>query len=290
MRVVTLTETGTHASIDARVGGYNNGERDPAVAMAASAAGMLVIMDRGFPGVELWKAYTGAGAHLLLRARSCVARRPVRHLPDGTYPARMNLGGQKGAHPGGVLVRVIEYRVDEGEVIRLLTDLFDHDAYPAAELATLYQERWEVESCCRQIKTFQRGRQEVLRSADPQLVRQEVRAHLVVHRCLTGIIMHLADSNGIGPDRISFVKVLKHTRRSVVRQRADTPAKIRRSLAALATKVRRKLDNGTRRLREADRFLERPNSLYSYRPKDRPRNPARRVHAGTITLHAAVVQ
>ena len=190
MRVVTLTETGTHASIGARVGGYNNGERDPAVAMAASAAGMLVIMDRGFPGVELWKAYTGAGAHLLLRARSCVARRPVRHLPDGTYPARMNLGGQKGAHPGGVLVRVIEYRVDEGEVIRLLTDLFDHDAYPAAELATLYQERWEVESCCRQIKTFQRGRQEVLRSADPQLVRQEVRAHLVVHRCLTGIIMH----------------------------------------------------------------------------------------------------
>ncbi|MFG2386855.1 hypothetical protein [Streptomyces avermitilis] len=57
-----------------------------------------------------------------------MARRPVRHLPDGTYLARMNLAGQKGAHPGGVLVRVIEYRVDGGEVIRLLTDLFDHDA------------------------------------------------------------------------------------------------------------------------------------------------------------------
>ncbi|MEU2718496.1 transposase [Streptomyces sp. NPDC007205] len=114
-RVVTLTETGTHACIDARVDGYNSGERDPAMAMATSAAGMLVIMDRGFPGVELWKAYTGAGAHLLLRARSCVARRPVRHLPDGTYLARMNLSGQKGTHPGGVLVRVIEYRIDGGE-------------------------------------------------------------------------------------------------------------------------------------------------------------------------------
>ncbi|MEU2588698.1 hypothetical protein ABZ612_38960 [Streptomyces avermitilis] len=57
-----------------------------------------------------------------------MARRPVRHLPDGTYLARMNLAGQKGAHPGGVLVRVIEYRVDGREVIRLLTDLFDHDA------------------------------------------------------------------------------------------------------------------------------------------------------------------
>jgi hypothetical protein len=206
--------------------------------------------------VELWKAYTGAGAHLLLRARSCVARRPVRHLPDGTYLARMNLAGQKGAHPGGVLVRVIEYLVDGGEVIRLLTDLFDHEAYPARELAVLYHERWEVESAYRQIKTFQRGRQEVLRSTDPQLVRQEVWAHLVVHHCLTGIIMQLAESNGIDPDRISFVKVLKHTRRSVVRQRADTPPKIRRFLTALAAKARRKLDNGTRRLREADRFLK----------------------------------
>jgi hypothetical protein len=41
-----------------------------------------------------------------------VARRPVQVLADGTYLARMNLAGQKGAHPGGLLVRVIKYRVD----------------------------------------------------------------------------------------------------------------------------------------------------------------------------------
>jgi transposase IS4-like protein/DDE family transposase len=80
MRVVTLTETGTHASIDARVGGFSDGERELAIAMAGSATGMLVIMDRGFPGVELWKAYTQVGAHLVIRARSPVARRPVRVL------------------------------------------------------------------------------------------------------------------------------------------------------------------------------------------------------------------
>ncbi|MEV5085868.1 hypothetical protein AB0K74_46695 [Streptomyces sp. NPDC056159] len=109
---------------------------------AASAAGMLVIMDRGFPGVELWKAYTAAGAHLLLRARSTVASRPVEGLPDGSYLGRMSLAGQRASHPGGVTVRVIEYQVDDGEVIRLLTDLIDVEAYPAAELAALYHERW----------------------------------------------------------------------------------------------------------------------------------------------------
>ncbi len=290
VRVVTLTETGTHAAIDARVGGYNSGERDPAIAMAASAAGMLVLMDRGFPGVELWKAYAAADAHLLLRARSCVARRPVQRLPDGTYLARMNLGGQKGAHPGGVLVRVIEYHVDGGELIRLLTDLVDTDTYPADELAALYRERWEAESAYRQLKTFQRGRQEVLRSADPELVRQEVWAHLAVHHCLTGVIMRLTDGHDIDPDRISFIKVLNHARRSVIRQSADTPTRIAQLLALLAAKMGRKLDNGTRRLREADRFLKRPNSLYSYRPKDQPRTPVRRVPAKAITLHLPMLQ
>ncbi|GLZ02503.1 transposase [Actinoplanes sp. NBRC 103695] len=289
VRVVTLTECGTHAQIDAAVGGFNRGEPELAIAVAGSASGMLVIMDRGFPGVALWKAYVGAGAHLLLRSRSPVASRPVERLPDGTYLARMNLAGQKGSHPGGVLVRVIEYQVDGGETVRLLTDLMDPAAYPATELAALYHERWEAESAFRQIKTFQRGPAEVLRSGDPDLVRQEAWAHLVVHHCLTRIIMDLAEGNGIDPDRVSFVKVLKHARRSVVRQCADTPKKIKKFLATLAAKASRKLDNGLRRLREADRFLKRPDSKYSsklsYRTNNRDRRPTRRVTTKTITLH-----
>src|SRR3954454_15915389 len=290
VRVVTLTETGTHASIDARVGGFKGGERELAIAMAGSATGMLVIMDRGFPGVALWKAYTQARAHLLIRARSSVARRPVQVLPDGTYLARMNLAGQKGAHPGGVLVRVIEYRVDGGEVVRLLTDLLDPVAFPAGELAALYPQRWESESSFRQVKTFQRGPQEILRSADPELVRQEVWAHLAVHHCLTRIIMRLAGEERIDPDRLSFIKVLKHVRRSVIRQSAQTSVQIKQLMVTMAAKVRRKLDNGVRRLREADRCLKRPASKYSFRKAGQPRRPTRRVAAKVLTLHPAIVQ
>jgi hypothetical protein len=83
--VVTLTETGTRSSIDAGVGGFRGGEPELAIAVAGRAAGMLVIMDRGFPGVALWKAYAQAEAHLLIRARSSVARRPVKILDDVTF-------------------------------------------------------------------------------------------------------------------------------------------------------------------------------------------------------------
>jgi hypothetical protein len=43
-----------------------------------------------------------------------------------------------------------------------------------------------------------------------------------VHHCLTRIIMLLAGQERIDPDRISFIKVLKHVRRSVIRQSALT--------------------------------------------------------------------
>ncbi|MER6375109.1 transposase [Streptomyces mirabilis] len=144
VRVVTLTEIGTHAVLDARVGGLVDSEQDLAAPLAVAAAGMLVIMDRGFVGVGVWRAFTGAGAHVLIRAKTNNARTPIAHLPDGTYLAEISqwTGGRK-SHT--VTVRVIEYQVDGGETVRLLTDLLDPDQAPAAELAALYHERWEAE-------------------------------------------------------------------------------------------------------------------------------------------------
>lgn len=291
-RVVTLTETSTHATIDARIGSFRSGGGEPALAteMAGSAAGMLVIMDRAFPGVALWKAYTQAGAHLLIRARTFVAAKPAEVLPDGTYLTRMNLAGQRRSHPGGVTVRVIDYQVDGGETVRLLTDLLDPGAWPAEELAALYHERWEVESAFRQLKTFQRGKAEVLRSVSPELVRQEIWAHLTLHHCLNRIILRLADGEGLDPDRISFVKVLKHTRRSVVLQAGRSTRHLRQFMKRMATKVVRKLDNGLRRLREADRYTRHPVSQYIVRKKDQARRGTRRVPEKIITLAPAILQ
>lgn len=287
-RVVTLTEAGTHSSIDARGGGFKDGERKMATSLAGSAAGMLVIMDRNFPGVALWKAFIDAGAHLLIRARSPVAHRPAGLLADGTYLARMNLAGQKGAYPGGVLVRVVEYTVDGGEVVRLLTDLLDPVAFPADELATLYALRWEAESAFRQVKTFQRGPQEILRSVDPDLIRQEIWAHLTIHHCLNQIIVRLAREERMDPDRISFTKVLRHVRRSVIRQCARSVVQVQQFLAMMTAKVHRKLDNGPRRRRQADRLRKRRDVKYCHFKPGRVRSPTRRLGPRKIALRPAV--
>jgi hypothetical protein len=77
----------------------------------------------------------------------------------------------------------------------------------------------------------------ILRSADPELVRQEAWAHLAVHHCTTRIIMRPAAQERIAPDRISFDKVLKHVRRSVIRQSAQTALQIRQFMATMAAKA-----------------------------------------------------
>ena len=62
---------------------------------------------------------------------------------------------------------------------------------PAAELAALYHERWELEGALDELKTHQRGPRAVLRSKTPEGVEQEIYAHLLVHYAIRAL-MHQA--------------------------------------------------------------------------------------------------
>ena len=82
-------------------------------------------------------------------------------------------------------MRVIEYRLEgiEGAepVYRLITTILDHQAAPAAELAALYHDRWEIETTLDELKTHLRGARIILRSKTPDLVRQEFYGLLMAH-------------------------------------------------------------------------------------------------------------
>ncbi|MFD4552191.1 IS4 family transposase [Streptomyces sp. NPDC058466] len=155
-------------------------------------AGTLVLADRGLWGLARWHRFRDRGAHLLWRIERRAARRVQDVLPDGSYLALIQ--ANKHAKAAGTvkappaLVRVIEYRVDgQADVVRLVTSLTDHEEYPAAELATLYARRWEIEIVFDEIKTHQRGRP-VLRSQTPDGGRQEIYAHLIVHHATRDLL------------------------------------------------------------------------------------------------------
>ncbi|NEA64055.1 hypothetical protein [Streptomyces sp. SID12488] len=121
-------------------------------------------------------------------------------------------------------------------------------------------------------------------------VQGEIWAHLTVHHCLNRIIVRLADGEGLDPDRISFVKVLKHTRRGVVLQAGQSTRRLRQCMKRMATKVVREPDNRLRRPRAADRYTRHPVSQYIVRKQDQTRRGTRRVPEKVITLAPAILQ
>lgn len=266
VRVVTIAETGTRAPLAAAIGSYRTAELTLAAQLAdAAGEGDLVLFDRAFPCVTLWQAFEARGAAIVMRASKTVARTAVQPLPDGTYLARMTTRGRHG-RPGApaVTMRVVEYRIDGGETIRLLTNLVDTERYSAAALAALYAERWQTEVGNLQLKVLQRKPDAILRSHTPTLVRQEIWAHLTLNHTLTRLTTLIADERGQDPERVSFTKVLKEVRRSVIRQLARRVATALTHALDIADDLRR-YHNPPRTPRTSDRTVKRLRHRYPYR-------------------------
>jgi len=262
-KVVTLAECGTHGLRAAAIGAYATGERELAGQLLAGLDRRhIVLFDAGYPSVRLFQALNATGAAVLMRADVRVGSNEhgLTPLGDGTALAVVRMKGRHDSHrpEHQVTLRVIEYRVGGGDTIRLLTNLTDPATAPADELAALYAERWQTEQAFREIKTIQQGHGYVLRSRTPVLARQEIWAHLTLHVLLNRLATDLADRNGQDPDRISFVKVLKHARRTVITQ-------ITAIAKTAATDLRRWL-NPARPPRTSPRAVKRARNRYKLRP------------------------
>lgn len=219
IRVVGLVEIGTHAIFDAEVDGRNVSEVSLAHHLVQRLEpGTLNIADRGFFSFALWRKAAETGADLLWRMKSSAVLAPIETLPDGSYLSHVFSSDDK-KKTDAQLVRVVEYSLgpDSPGPYRLLTTILDHRIRSAKELAGLYNERWEIEGGIGEIKTFQRGAGVVLRTKDPEGVRQEVWSHLCVHLALRTTMADVAANKDIDPDRMSFVNTLKIIRRTMTK-------------------------------------------------------------------------
>ena len=221
LRFVTLVENGTHVLFGAQAGRYAEGETTLAqTVLGALRPGMLCLADRQFFGYTLWQAAAATGADLLWRVKQNLRLPRERVLADGSYLTTIYPSDKDRRHRrGGIRVRVVEYRLEgvaEAEPLyRLVSSILDPAEAPAAELAALYHERWEIEGALAELKTQLRGARMVLRSKTPALVRQEFWGLLLAHFAVRGLMHEAALQADEDPDRLSFSHAVRVVRRKV---------------------------------------------------------------------------
>lgn len=221
LRFVSLVENGTHVLVGSQLGRYRDGETTLATkVVAALGPGMLCLADRQFFGWDLWAQARGTGADLLWRVKKNIRLPCLERWPDGSYRSVIYPSERHRRHgTNGVAVRVIEYTLagvaEAEDLYRLVTTIGDPDRAPAAELAALYHDRWEIETALDELKTHLRGAQIVLRSKTPDLVRQEFYGFLLAHFAIRGLMHEAALTVDIDPDRLSYVHAVRVIRRKL---------------------------------------------------------------------------
>lgn len=221
IRLLSLVENGTHVLFGTQLGGYGHSEIGLAHQILPwLRQGMLCLADRGFFGYDLWKKAQATGADLVWRVKKNLRLPCEKRLADGSYLSTIYRSDKDRRQCGnGIVVRVIEYRLEgiagAESIYRLLTTILDPEQAPAAELAALYHERWEIETALDELKTHLRGAKIVLRSKTPNLVRQEFYGLMMTHFAVRGLMHEAALKVDEDPDHLSFLHAVRVVRRKL---------------------------------------------------------------------------
>jgi hypothetical protein len=230
LRLVSLVENGTHVLFGTKYGPYRTSEATLAREVISSLGkDMVCLADRGFFSYDLWKLCTATGADLLWRVKKNLRLPVLKRLADGSYLSKIYPNEKARRHDtDGVLVRVIEYKLKDipgtEPLYRLITTILDPAAAPATELAALYHDRWEIETAFDELKTHLRGRQIVLRSKTPELVKQEFIGLMLAHFAIRGLMHEAALQAKEDPDNLSYVHAVHVVRRKIAQSLAFFPS------------------------------------------------------------------
>lgn len=302
-RLSALVECRTRTLLDAVFGPLGEKECGQAVPMLRSILpGMLVLADRGYERIDLMRQVVAAGGHLLwrMKSRSLPA---VDVLSDGSYLAFLPLStshanrlrtwikrGRTGIPPQirGLAARVVDADITstgpDGQQhtapLRLITTLLDPGCYPAADLARLYHERWEIETAFYGLKVTLRGADRVLRSGDPEGVHQEVYALLITYQVTQITTAQAAQTARLDPDRLSFTIALRTARLTVITAADSIDTSNSKIAAALLDP--RNLYPAKRRSRTSGRAVKRPFSPFAHQSL----KANRRKHNVKVTITA----
>ena len=187
---------------------------------------------------------SGGERHWMTRAKSTTKFRRIRRLGPGDELVEFEVSRvarQKDPSlPTHFDARAIRYHRKGYRPQLLLTSLVDSERYPAAELRTLYHERWEIELGFGEIKTDMLERLETLRSKSPVAVTQELWGVLIAYNLVRLEMKRIANEFGVVPTRISFVAALRYfVEQWCWASETATPGAIPQRLSTMRDRLRR---------------------------------------------------
>lgn len=208
IRAVCLMDTHSHELLDARMGGMDQGELTLAASLQAPDQS-LTVFDRAYFSAAHLLAWQAAGhqRHWLMRAKDNLRHEVVHTHAHGDQLISMPISPRaRRLHPhlpATWQARLIEVEI-AGKMRRFITSLTDAKRYSAKELAGRYSQRWEIELGYREIKQSLQGSKPVLRSRQPDLVRQELWGVLIAYTLLRRLMRLMAQKIKVEPLRIGF--------------------------------------------------------------------------------------
>ena len=180
LRLVALMNVRSHILVDAQISPYRRGEIPLASTFLTQIPdNSITLFDKGFWSADLLLSLSmqGKGRHWLIPARKNLKSEVIETYADGDVRIRMKVSPQAKKKnptlPEYWEVRQVSYAVRDGVIKTVLTSL-PANHYSAEDIATLYQERWEIELSFRDIKSSMQHNAITLRSKTVELVYQEL--------------------------------------------------------------------------------------------------------------------
>lgn len=247
VRLAALMALRSHVVADAAFGPYGHGEHTYAVELwKAVPDDSLTINDKNFlaAGVLIPLQRSGNNRHWLVPAKSNTKWRRLKRFGRNDELVEMNVSSSARRKdptlPKTWTARAIRYQRKGFRPRTLLTSLTDPQRYPAAEIAELYHERWEIELGYGEIKTeMLEATKQPLRSQSPTRVRQEVWGILIAYNLIRLEMERIADEAEVKPTGISFIMVYEHICYELLGYAFTSPGAIPMRLRQLRAHVKR---------------------------------------------------
>jgi len=214
LRLVTLLALRAHLVAAAAFGAYRTSEATLAAQVWATLPEhAVVLLDRGFCSYALFHALSTPDhdRHWIVRARdgrTALRRGVVERLGRGDVLVELRPShatrAKHRALPPTLRVRAVRVHRPGFRPYWVFTSLCNPATTPAAEVAALYHERWELEVAFDELKTHTLERAETLRSKAAARVAQELWGLLLAYNLIRHVLTHAALRARVPPLRLSY--------------------------------------------------------------------------------------